>query len=36
MEEVEDEDDTDFCWVVDFSSPASSVKGECWTSFEKQ
>ena len=36
MEEVEDEDDSDFRWVADYPFPAGSTKGECRTTFEKQ
>jgi len=36
MEEVEDEDDSDFRWVADYPFPVGSTKGECRTSFEKQ
>ena len=36
IEEVEDEDDSDFRWVANYPLPAGSVKGECRTSFEKQ
>lgn len=36
MEEVEDEEDSNFRCVADYPSPSGSTKGECRTTFEKQ